>query len=241
MRVFGFSIALASLMLTAACSDPYKHPLPDTSESLDDKKFLKAVEKLSPEDQKALTAYLFTREVAAGFGNAAAFDAKTIREAVDTQRAWEEEERAKEEAEAKEKARAEQLAKQALKEAEERKKALRESVTVAVSELGLVPKNRFQEALAVRLVFKNLTDRRVEGVKGRLLFDDLFGERIKTVSIAYDAGLDPNETREWPGQLEYNQFMDADKKLANTPLERMKVTWDPEQIIYAEPAAAAGE
>ncbi len=74
------------------------------------------------------------------------------------------------------------------------------------------------------------------GVKGTIAFQDLFDDEIKRVGFSYDDGLRAGKTATWSGSLDYNQFMDSDVKLRNTPLEKMTVRWEPEVLIYTDGA-----
>lgn len=86
---------------------------------------------------------------------------------------------------------------------------------------------------------RNETDKRIEGVKGTIHFDDLFGDRLRSLSFSFDDGLPPREAVEWNGTISHNEFIPEHVKLAKTSLEKLRVTWDPEAIVYSKEGTAS--
>ena len=92
----------------------------------------------------------------------------------------------------------------------------------------------FSDANTFTFQFINNTDKDIEGVKGVISFNDLFGDQIKRVNISYDEGIKAGETKLYRASLDYNQFMDEDMKLRQTELEKLKYEWEVQTIIYAD-------
>ena len=111
-------------------------------------------------------------------------------------------------------------------------------LTVAVTSMEFMKSNwqtgRYQDAIACSIAFENKTDRPLVGVKGTLKFSDIFGDPIKSINVAYDEGIKANSTAVWKAQMDYNQFMDEDKKLAATPLEKLKIEWSPDTYLFQD-------
>ncbi|MEP7012722.1 MAG: hypothetical protein ABJC13_20560 [Acidobacteriota bacterium] len=78
-------------------------------------------------------------------------------------------------------------------------------------------------------------DRPTRAVKGKMLFQDLFGETHLTLGWTIDKPLAPNETADELGSgLDYNQFMDDHKWARFTEKGDMKAVFRVQSIIYAD-------
>ena len=55
------------------------------------------------------------------------------------------------------------------------------------------------------------------GVRGTVVFKDVFGEIIKQINLSNDADIPAGQTVIYNGSFDYNQFMNEDTKLRNTP------------------------
>ena len=108
-----------------------------------------------------------------------------------------------------------------------------ESVTFACTKKGYVEVN-YSDYITYTFTFKNKTDKNISGVKGLVTFYDMFDEEIKGLRLSYDGGVKAGQTINYNAQTDYNQFIDEDVKLKNTKLEKMKVVWQPEQLIFSD-------
>ena len=102
-----------------------------------------------------------------------------------------------------------------------------------------VPKDiyreRFNDNLAMVLAIKNNSAKDIAGIKGTLRFEDMFGAEIKTVSLSFDGGVKAGQTVSTSDySLELNQFEQSDTQVAQTDLAKMKVTFHPEMIVFAD-------
>ncbi|MFA6978927.1 MAG: hypothetical protein WC209_06335 [Ignavibacteriaceae bacterium] len=84
----------------------------------------------------------------------------------------------------------------------------------------------------ITISINNNSDSTIIGVKGTLKISDMFGDAISNLEVKYDKILKPKERAFNTGYYDYNQFMDRDTKLKFTELEKMKVVWEPEMIIF---------
>jgi len=235
IRTQAFPAMLALTLLAAGfgCGGgPLSTPLPDDVDSwADDKPLQEAIRGLSEGDKRIVLAFVTRRLLSEGLGQPVGPMPATLGDAIKAQRAiLAEQERQQAEAEA--------LAAQERAEAEAKYARLREAVTV-----GLVSKT-FVEAdwrngiprdqIKMVLAFQNNTGRDIAGVKGTVVTQNMFGDQIKRLTLAYDGGIPANSRASWNGNVEFNQFKDEDRNLANTPLDRIKIVWQPETILFTD-------
>ena len=230
-------VALSFLLLVSACGDPLEYKVPtDPVQWKQDKGFTEAIEELSDEQKTDLRAYLIRAGMAEAFGGSV--PDMTIKEAIQNQKDFQ----AEKEAEAK--AEAEELTRQValIQAAEaERSKALekaRKALTVAVTSINFIKANyrqgTYQDSFAIRIVLKNNADKGMSGVKGTVVFADMFGDEIKRVTLSVDDPIPTGEQVTWSGSLDYNQFMAEDTKLRSTELSKMKISWEPEVYLFTD-------
>lgn len=108
-----------------------------------------------------------------------------------------------------------------------------ESLTFALTKKGFSEYN-YSEYITYTFTFKNKTDKDIAGVKGSVTFYDMFDSKINSLSLSYDKGIKAGKTVNYRAQTDYNQFMDKDTKLKNTNLDKLKVVWEPEQLIFSD-------
>lgn len=92
----------------------------------------------------------------------------------------------------------------------------------------------FQDNIAFTFQLTNKTDKSIEGVKGSVIFNDLFGDQIQKVSLSYDEGLAENQSKLYKASIDYNPFMEKDVELRNIDIEKMKYEWEVNTIIYTD-------
>lgn len=108
-----------------------------------------------------------------------------------------------------------------------------ESLTFALTKKGFSEYN-YSEYITYTFTFKNKTDKDIAGEKGSVTFYDMFDSKINSLSLSYDKGIKAGKTVNYRAQTDYNQFMDKDTKLKNTNLDKLKVVWEPEQLIFSD-------
>ena len=232
--------ALAVSLFILSAPDPKDYVLPDKLDPAqveNDNGLKNAVSSLSEEERSLLFGFLARRVfLSVGmFGIEAMPDSEakgiTVGKAIDLQRAWIMENETRE---ARERALAEKVA----AEREAAMSALREAVIVAVSDKEFRRadwrRGVYEDLIVLRLAFANQTDKPVSGVKGSLIFSDVFGTDFKMITLVYDEGIGPKGIASWVGDLRYNQFDESDKRLAHTDLDRIKVRWEPEAVLFAD-------
>lgn len=108
-----------------------------------------------------------------------------------------------------------------------------ESITFALTKKGYSEYN-YQDYITYTFTFENKSNKDILGVKGSVTFYDIFDEKIKSLSLSYDNGIESGKTVNYRAQTDYNQFMSDDKKLKDTELNKLKVVWEPEQLIFSD-------
>ncbi len=115
----------------------------------------------------------------------------------------------------------------------ERMKRLTESVIVSCVKKGY-QESDYREYITYVFAIENLTDKEVIGVKGDLVFNDIFEEEIKVIGFSYDKAVPAGTIKRWEATTDYNMFSNSDQKLKDKPLDKLKVIWKPEKIIFAD-------
>jgi hypothetical protein len=94
---------------------------------------------------------------------------------------------------------------------------------------------RFNGRLSLLLPVHNHTSKAVSGVRGHLVFKDQFSRDITGISLPLDEDIPPSSTRSISEYgKDINPCEDSDTKLAVTPLSKMKVTFEPEMVVFAD-------
>jgi len=221
---------LSVCFFLTACSDPKEARLPaDISKWSEDASFVEAVKKLNDNDKKLLIGYSARRALASAFGSKQVVADITVGDALKTQQAWLDEKAAEE---VKQKALAEQVKQQQV----ESLKAMNATLTASLIELKLHPKNyeqkQYSDYFSIRVAFKNNSADALSGVKGTVVFRDMFGDVIKRIGLTDDNQIDPGVNYVYAGTMDYNQFQSEDKKLAAADAAKLQFEWIPDTYVF---------
>jgi len=80
----------------------------------------------------------------------------------------------------------------------------------------------------------NTTDKNIQGVKGAIIVNDLFGDQITGFTFSYDEGVNTGESKLYNVVLDYNQFINEDIKLKQTALSKINYEYQIQTIIYTD-------
>lgn len=109
-------------------------------------------------------------------------------------------------------------------------------MTATLLSKKFVPSNpsvkRYEDYIAFRLRFDNLSDRDIRAFQGVIKFYDLLDNLILAANVAINDPVDANSSLEWPGQIDYNQFRDSHQGLRNAEMQNMKVRFQTEKILF---------
>lgn len=209
---------LLLFLLITSCSSPL------------DKKFN---QETSKEDMKEIVASLDSNEVKLLMGSMVRLAFKgekiegmTYNEILESGKKWKAEQEAKE---AEEKV----LAEKAKKIEEERTARLNQALTVTIFDKGFYKVN-YQDYITYKFAFENKSQKDITAFTGQLMFTDLFDKEIKKINLTYDDGVKAGSIVNYDATTEYNQFMDGDQLLKSKSLDKIKLVWTPEKILFAD-------
>lgn len=223
-------LALSSVLL-AACSDPKEILLTQAS---DIEKNAEKIQKLSDEEKKLLVGYVFRAEAGSIFGQSSqAAYGITVGKAIENQKKFIEDQKAKEAATkaAEEKAR---------KELEIQRAKLNDAINVIfVSHEFIKGEYSFQDKILFNIKFINNSGKNITGTKGVTIFSDKFGDVIKRIELKNDFNenggkLEAGKEFTFVGNMDVNQFINEDVKLAETPTSDLKFTYEPETVLFED-------
>lgn len=86
----------------------------------------------------------------------------------------------------------------------------------------------YRSIISFRLTIDNTLDRPIKAFEGRLLFKDVLGKLILGANMSYRDGIAAKGNTVWSGEIEYNQFIDHHRELANVDKDQLI----PELEIY---------
>jgi hypothetical protein len=233
VAVFVMALALAG------CSNPQDivfgpEPLKQIAEQGD--KF----KKLSEEDRLLLASYLAITEMGKVFGaTTKPATGRTVGEVLTDARAWKEKIQAANVESKKQNAEAEVLKVKVLAERKVIAEKISSSVTVAVIDKTVLPKNydvdRYQDMLSIKYAVENKSAKAIRQLKGRVVFVDATGDEVGWLPVDFDEviGAGKSITTTTGSGWKINPFMNGEvEKIAGREFSSMKVTFEPESIAF---------
>lgn len=200
---------LSATLLLLGCSDPKNAKLPQNAGEFKD--FQAKIENLDGEDRRLINDFVGENALAMAVGNTTTD--MTVGEAITMQR------------EQEDKAKAEQAAKQGAL------KAMNDVIAVEY-----VHHDRFEKAgypaYQFTVEIMNKKAKPIIGVKGRLIFKDLFGEDVGNIGVEYKSTLEKDqpkyvEATSIPSIIQGDTFKDSNYEPDN-------VRFEPEIIVFAD-------
>jgi hypothetical protein len=226
--LFAFGVALGCALF--ACVSPQQVKLPDDpNDPVQLSKFQDAIKELPQDEQKDINDFIARMgevKKAGGYGYVVGTRAH---EALEKQRAWLMEEKAREQSdrELKEKLAREEAAKKAAEAEMERK-------LKGICDVTLTKKKLAGERLSMTLRFENKGDKEITAGLGKLEFHDAEGKLLKEIRIPIRESIKAKKSVTWSGDLPCNMVKEQDAALAKIPLAELKVGWIPESYTYAD-------
>ncbi|WP_447835303.1 hypothetical protein [Aeromonas salmonicida] len=224
------AIAFSAVLFGCGPLDPKATVLPsDISTWKADPKLEGSVKKLGEEDKRLLLAYSMRAGMGQAFGGEGIPQGTTIGSAIETQKAWEEAQR-------QAKAQQEALAAEVKQKQLESLKEMNSALTTSLMELNFVPSDfdaqRISDIFEIQVAFKNNTSEKMIGVRGTVVFKDVFGETITRINLSNDGDIPAGQTVIYNGSFDYNQFRDQDVKLRNTDRSKLTFEWEPDVYLF---------
>ena len=171
--------------------------------------------------------YMMRQGMSQVFGGKGMPEGVTVRQAINEQRDW----LANQEQHA---AKAEELKKKVEIERKAKQEEFAKLLSVALVSKRNVDGEYGQKYVSLELAFENKTTKDIQGVKGVLKVNDIFGDPIESISFSYDKGVAAGKTSIYKGGVDINQFMDRDKKLWNTDLDKLKADFETSMILFKD-------
>lgn len=229
-----FFVLILSI-LAVACSDPKSTKLPLEMEKWDSIK--PKLEKLSEDEKGLFTGYAMRKAMKGSIfaTQSGTTEATTIGEAIEAQRKFIAESKAKE---ATQKAEMVKI----LAESEAAEKAMREFVSVGLAgkkiqvERG-VSGMELDRKLIIAFVFKNNSTKKIAGVKGRIVIKDLFGDEISGFQISNDETIEVGGRTTWEGERSVKYAIGSsnkDEKFAELADDKFTLEWKPQVIVFSD-------
>lgn len=219
-----------STVLFGCGKDPKSTQFPhDISTWKTDSEFTSAIKQLNEDDRKLLQGYMVAAVMSEAFGGNGVPEGQTIGAAIEAQRTMIEA-KARDE---QEKAAKQEQAKRAQEDALAK---MNSAVDAVLLTFKFVPADagakRYSDSFDIAIGFRNKTDKEISGVKGVVILKDMFGEIIKAVRLSNDQPVPAKGKSIYRGSIDYNQFIDSDKKLRSIDHKKMKFEWTPEIYVF---------
>lgn len=241
-RLCAVAVAASLTFGLVGCSDP-KATIVPTDISQWDKELAPAAQKLSDEDKKVFSAYVARMKFVSDSKYFKGIEfGTTIKQALEEQRAWQIEfdkeeairqAKAKEKREREEKLKAETEAERAAAE-----KLINEAVTVTFIRTWIdkadYRSGSYSDYQNFRVAVKNESDKDIKGVRGEVVFYDLFDSERGSVIFTIQQNIKPGATYTWTGGRDYNEFMDEHKKIASLEVGKFTTKFVPRSILFAD-------
>jgi hypothetical protein len=106
-------------------------------------------------------------------------------------------------------------------------------LTTALTKLDLVKGSFLGSMVYMNIAFQNKGQKPIAGVKGTAVFRDMFGDTLATESVSYDKGIPVNGVKQFR-QIAAAGMDRGERKLAETPIEKVKFTFDPVIILFED-------
>lgn len=237
-RALQLAVLTLSVLLTS-CGKPTDivfgpEPLKQMAEQGDQFK------KLPEEDRTLLAGYLTAMEIGKSFGTEMKpATGRTVGEVLADARAWREKMKAAEAETKKRQAEEAALKTKVLAERKAIADRIAGSVTVAVTDKKVLPKNydagRYSEMLVLHYAIENKSDKTIRQLKGQVIFFDATGDKVGDLPVDFDERIAPGKIlktttgRGW----RLNSFMRSDiEKIAARDFNSMKVKFEAEAIAF---------
>lgn len=223
MKRILYSLVLAASL--TACSNPMSKAYSDQTVG-EDLKAIKESGKLDTTQQQLLVMYMMQAKL-----TDKPLVGTTYQEMLEKAEA-QEVQRKKEEAEQK------ALAEKAAAEEAARMQELRAVSAVTVFDKGFSASDamagRYDDYVTFSVAIQNKSPKDIQAITGTLVFNDLFDKPVKRISLTNDTGVKAGKTLKYESGMDYNQFIDSDKEFRYKELSKMKVVWEPQQILFAD-------
>lgn len=224
MRVISKMLVLVVIaLIMIGCSNPKSYEIAKLTD--DQKKELGKA--LTAEEGQKLAGWMMRHAMAGG----EIPPGTTVDQALVDQDKWIAEQKAKEAEEAA-------LAARLEKERAEKQAEFAKLVSVVVISKRNVDGEFGRKAVVFEIGYENKGAKDIEGIKGVLHVNDIFGDSITNINWSYDDGITAGSSEVERGSgVDINQFIDRDMKLWNTDFGKMKTNFEVSTIVFKDGTA----
>jgi hypothetical protein len=213
-------VPIVITLVMAGCSNPKNYEIAKLTD--DQKK--EVGEALTAEEGQKLVGWTMRHALAGG----EIPPGTTVGQALADQDKWAAEQKAKE-------AEAAALAARLEKERAQKQAEFAKLVSVAVLGKRNIDGEYGQKAVVFDVGYENKGAKDIEGIKGVLRVNDIFGDSITSIKWSYDDGVAAGSSEVERGSgVDINQFMDRDMKLWNTDFSKMKTQFEVSTIVFKD-------
>ncbi len=92
----------------------------------------------------------------------------------------------------------------------------------------------YQDKILISFVFVNKSTKDIRAFKGTVIFNDLFGKKLKETNLSYEDGIKAGQKKNWVGELPYNDFLPGQRTFRDATLDNIKFEWQPQVIIFTD-------
>ena len=119
------------------------------------------------------------------------------------------------------------------------KRQLDSLIAVTLVAKSYLPKNpdleRYDDFISLTFAYKNQGTKAIQAFQGDVGFLDALGDTMYSAHLKVDIPLGPGQTRREPGRIiKYNPFRAAHQRLRDAPLAKLKVVWQPSDVVFAD-------
>lgn len=218
-------LTLCIFLFPVACGDPRSTKIPaDISELA---KIQSSLDKLDSTDRGRVARYEMRARMGAIFGGSPPPASVTIGEAIKNQKAFEA-------AEARQAAADSILTAATAKERAEKMRLMGEALATTLTKLEVqgATSDSYGQFIYMHVAFQNRGAKPIAGVKGIAIIRDMFGDTVARRRISYDKGIPVNGSKPLRELVGATRVDPADRRLAETPIEKLKFTFEPSVIIF---------
>lgn len=110
---------------------------------------------------------------------------------------------------------------------------LRKSLEVSLIGKGF-KKADWQSYITLKFTFHNNTTKDIRAFKGKVIFTDLFDDKLGELELTYDQIIPAGINVNWETKMDYNQYLEKDSYLRSKTVDDLKTKWEPEKIIFTD-------
>ncbi|MDC8002730.1 hypothetical protein POV27_01580 [Aureisphaera galaxeae] len=107
---------------------------------------------------------------------------------------------------------------------------LKELIEVHCSKKGYTEYD-YEEFITYTFLIHNKSDNGIRAIKGEVVFNNIFDEKIQSMSFVYDQPIKAGGKVTWNATTEYNPYRSEDRALRDKDLKDIKLIWNPEKVI----------